>query len=84
MPDMPEPAWLNSLRRSCGAGNDSGSLSNTTRPLRLADSGRIFRNTTTSNTKDKPMAEITAALVKELRDTTGAGMMDCKRALTES
>ena len=30
------------------------------------------------------MAEITAALVKELRDTTGAGMMDCKRALTEA
>lgn len=30
------------------------------------------------------MAEITAALVKELRDTTGAGMMDCKRALSET
>ena len=28
------------------------------------------------------MAEITAALVKELRDSTGAGMMDCKKALT--
>ncbi|HYZ41250.1 MAG TPA: translation elongation factor Ts [Stellaceae bacterium] len=30
------------------------------------------------------MAEITAALVKELREKTGAGMMDCKRALAES
>ena len=30
------------------------------------------------------MAEITAARVKELRDQTGAGMMDCKKALTES
>jgi elongation factor Ts len=30
------------------------------------------------------MAAITAALVKDLRDKTGAGMMDCKRALTES
>ena len=30
------------------------------------------------------MAEITAALVKDLREKTGAGMMDCKRALTES
>lgn len=30
------------------------------------------------------MAEVTAALVKELRDKTGAGMMDCKRALEES
>lgn len=30
------------------------------------------------------MAEITAALVKELREKTGAGMMDCKAALTET
>jgi elongation factor Ts len=30
------------------------------------------------------MAEITAAQVKELRDMTGAGMMDCKRALEET
>ena len=29
------------------------------------------------------MAEITASLVKELRGQTGAGMMDCKRALIE-
>jgi elongation factor Ts len=29
------------------------------------------------------MAEISAKLVKELRDKTGAGMMDCKKALTE-
>lgn len=30
------------------------------------------------------MAEITAALVKELREKTGAGMMDCKKALSEN
>lgn len=30
------------------------------------------------------MAEITAGLVKQLRDKTGAGMMDCKKALTET
>ncbi len=30
------------------------------------------------------MAEISAKLVKELREKTGAGMMDCKKALTES
>ncbi len=30
------------------------------------------------------MAQISAALVKELRDKTGAGMMDCKKALTET
>lgn len=30
------------------------------------------------------MAQITAALVKELRDQSGAGMMDCKKALAET
>lgn len=30
------------------------------------------------------MATITAAMVKELRETTGAGMMDCKQALSEN
>lgn len=30
------------------------------------------------------MAEITAALVKELREKTGAGMMECKKALNET
>ena len=30
------------------------------------------------------MADITAAMVKELRERTGAGMMDCKTALTET
>jgi elongation factor Ts len=30
------------------------------------------------------MAEITAAMVKELRDVSGAGMMDCKKALGET
>ena len=29
------------------------------------------------------MAEITALLVKDLREKSGAGMMDCKKALTE-
>jgi elongation factor Ts len=30
------------------------------------------------------MVEVTAALVKELREKTGAGMMDCKKALVEN
>ncbi len=30
------------------------------------------------------MSEINAALVKKLRDLTGAGMMECKAALTEA
>ena len=29
------------------------------------------------------MAAITASMVKELREMSGAGMMDCKKALTE-
>jgi elongation factor Ts len=32
----------------------------------------------------KTMAEITATMVKSLRDITGAGMMECKAALTEA
>ncbi len=35
-------------------------------------------------TEVTPMAEITASLVKELRERTGAGMMECKKALTEN
>ena len=31
-----------------------------------------------------PTMEITAAMVKELRDKTGAGMMECKAALAEA
>jgi elongation factor Ts len=30
------------------------------------------------------MAEISSDVVKKLRDKTGAGMMDCKRALAET
>jgi elongation factor Ts len=30
------------------------------------------------------MPDVTAAMVKQLRDATGAGMMDCKRALIEA
>lgn len=30
------------------------------------------------------MAEITATMVKDLREKTGAGMMECKKALTET
>ena len=30
------------------------------------------------------MAEVNAKMVKSLRDRTGAGMMDCKKALVEA
>jgi elongation factor Ts len=35
-------------------------------------------------TKENKMAEITAQMVKELRDKTQAGMMDCRKALAEA
>src|SRR6187200_2305131 len=35
-------------------------------------------------TETQQMTEINAALVKKLRDATGAGMMECKAALTEA
>src|SRR5690348_17156176 len=38
----------------------------------------------TSISEVYPMAEITASQVKELRERTGAGMMECKKALTEN
>src|SRR3546814_19660631 len=39
---------------------------------------------TPTNHEVLPMAEITASLVKELRERTGAGMMECTKALTET
>ena len=36
------------------------------------------------NEESKQMTTISASMVKELREQTGAGMMDCKKALTES
>lgn len=35
-------------------------------------------------TVEPPKAEVSAALVKQLREETGAGMMDCKKALSET
>src|SRR3546814_13267003 len=43
---------------------------------------RIFEPSETFRSRN--MAEITAAAVKELRDRSGAGMMDCKKAPTEA
>lgn len=49
----------------------------------MAPFDRRFKTTNVS-VRLYAMAEITAKNVKELRDRTGAGMMDCKRALQES
>jgi elongation factor Ts len=51
---------------------------------RRIDHGRVCHARPSSTNEDFPMANITAALVKELRDKTGAGMMDCKSALNET
>src|SRR5690606_12934660 len=41
-------------------------------------------STSTRIRGNPPMADITASMVKELRERTGAGMMECKKALTEN
>jgi elongation factor Ts len=38
----------------------------------------------TTNLKEETIMAVTAQMVKELREKTGAGMMDCKKALTET
>jgi elongation factor Ts len=53
----------------------------------MMDGGEAARATSRSPWQARgflTMATITAAMVKDLRDSTGAGMMDCKAALTES
>ena len=45
---------------------------------------KLPKKTSINEKKRKTMANISAADVKKLRDITGAGMMDCKKALTEA
>jgi elongation factor Ts len=53
--------------------------------MRYELSARFWRvEWLTTYPEDFEMAEITAALVKELRERTGEGMMDCKKALTKA
>ena len=53
-------------------------------PLRRAASKHVRRSYAPSRIRGNPMAEITASLVKELRERSGAGMMECKKALTQN
>ena len=46
--------------------------------------GRSSAGLSHTESRDEYMAEITAALVKQLRERTGAGMMECKKALVEA
>ena len=50
----------------------------------MASRRRPERGTDSSRERGGGSMRITAAMVKELRERTGAGMMDCKRALTEA
>src|SRR5215831_7818719 len=50
----------------------------------MAASGRPRRFHIDRQEGRPTMATITAAMVKDLRESTGAGMMDCKAALTET
>src|SRR4030081_3494983 len=52
----------------------------------MADGGEAAKPRPTALTGKgrSTMATITAAMVKDLRETTGVGMMDCKQALSEN
>jgi elongation factor Ts len=52
-------------------------------PTGAAQTGDLIQIDIQSEGRSRPMA-ITAADVKKLRDATGAGMMECKKALTEA
>ncbi len=45
---------------------------------------RVCRGDALIELEEIEMAEVTASMVKELRDKSGAGMMDCKKALAET
>ena len=53
-------------------------------PRRGATRSRPAEATTTPSRGGERVTDITAAMVKELRDATSAGMMECKRALQET
>src|SRR5450432_721271 len=53
-------------------------------PIRRGVRAAADFNASHERERKRNMAEITAALVKELREKTGAGMMDCKKALAET
>jgi elongation factor Ts len=53
-------------------------------PAAAAATNPGWERTALSAMSGEGMPEITAAMVKQLRDATGAGMMECKAALTEA
>src|SRR4051794_15020778 len=75
-----------SLRRTTRPSPGSGSLP----ALLVITSSRQHsaaapeQSTSPTRGETQPMAQISAQMVRDLRDRTGAGMMDCKRALEET
>src|SRR5690606_15354417 len=70
-------------RRSAGRGRCRGRIGRRLSHYSEAVAGAALQPRGDAMTRRNPMA-ITAAMVKELRESTGAGMMDAKKALTET
>ena len=82
-PEAPSPAGAGgSRRRRPPSRSKHGNLRLSRFPR--TDQRRLRRTTSAGRDGGELMAAISASLVKELRDKTGAGMMDCKRALEET
>ena len=79
------PVATRDCRRPGSAGDPAGlALSRTRLARTVAAALRSLLSTINSQLRTLCMAEINAALVAKLRDMTGAGMMECKKALTEA
>ena len=82
--DLVAGAVLDGISAEMAAsGRDIGAAENLP-PEAMPDVGAARRTRQRLTDGRRQMPEITAALVKDLRDKTGAGMMDCKKALTET
>src|SRR5947209_12112401 len=87
-PEKWEPVFRNDHAQTIRRGRVSRPpLRFSTDAFPAADAGEVLSRAAPALTGKKDastMATITAAMVKDLRESTGAGMMDCKTALTES
>src|SRR5262245_62812496 len=86
--DFPAASKAGSRRRRSFRRSEAGCGSRLApaRSDQAAEADAVRRRGThrSEQTRTFSMADITSAMVKELRDRTGAGMMDCKSALTET
>src|SRR3954466_11429404 len=78
------PAQSSALTSPCRTGSASSSAL-TSRPLHRKQRRKQYRKQPRQRQlRDQPMADISAADIKKLRELTGAGMMDCRNALVEA